>query len=271
MDRNRTIYDFGMNNGDDVEYYLKKGLKVVGVEANPDLCEVCLRRFDRPVADGDLVVLNLALADKSSTEPARFFVHKTNHVLSRMLEPSAETAADYEEILVPQRKASDIVQEYGEPYYIKIDVEHYDHKVLADLFAASIFPPFISAEAHSIDVFCLYVAHGYSFFNLVDGRSVHAEYKNAEIRTTDGKQKFSFRHHSAGPFGEDIASPWMAKDAFFWFLQSKGLGWKDIHATNLRMPNTIDQVPFERQIPFGEHMDDLFPSFIRALRDWMKC
>jgi hypothetical protein len=25
------IYDFGMNNGDDTEYYLKKGFRVVGV------------------------------------------------------------------------------------------------------------------------------------------------------------------------------------------------------------------------------------------------
>jgi len=31
------IYDVGMNNGDDCEYYLTKGYRVVAVEANPAL------------------------------------------------------------------------------------------------------------------------------------------------------------------------------------------------------------------------------------------
>lgn len=43
--RNGVIYDFGMHNGDDVEYYLKKGRKIVGVEANPSLVALCADRF----------------------------------------------------------------------------------------------------------------------------------------------------------------------------------------------------------------------------------
>lgn len=34
-----VIYDFGMNNGDDTEYYLLKGANVVGVDANLALCD----------------------------------------------------------------------------------------------------------------------------------------------------------------------------------------------------------------------------------------
>jgi FkbM family methyltransferase len=269
MDKKRIIYDFGMNNGDDVEYYLRKGCKVVGVEANPKHCNDCLRRFKHPITRGDLVVLNVALSDKSSTRPVRFFVHRTIHTMSQLLEPPAETASNYEEILVPQRKASEIVKDYGEPYYIKIDVEHVDHLVIADLFAASIFPTFISAESHLIDVFCLFVAHGYTFFNLVDGGTVNIKYKNADIQTPSGKQKFSFEYNSAGPFGEDIKSPWMTQDVFFRFLQLGDLGWKDIHATKIRMSNTtstINMAQFKRQISFRDHMYDLVPSFIRGLK-----
>jgi FkbM family methyltransferase len=256
MDKERIVYDFGMHNGDDVEYYLRKGCKVVGVEANPNLCDDCSRRFKHPITRGDLVVLNVALSDKSSAKPVRFFVHKTNHVISQLLEPSAENASNYEEILVPQRKASEIVKDYGEPYYIKIDVEYMNHIVIADLFAASIFPTFISAESHVIDVFCLFVAHGYTFFNLVYGGTVHIKYKNTDIQTPSGNQTFSFQYHSAGPFGEDIKSPWMTKDVFFRFLQLGGLGWQDIHATKIRMPNTTSTI----------YMYDLVPSFIRSLK-----
>jgi FkbM family methyltransferase len=238
MAGHRTIYDFGMNNGDDVDYYLKKGFRVVGVEANPHLCTDCLLKFDDAVTRGDLVVLNFALTEGASNEATPFFIHKTNHVLSRIVEPPKDTADDYSVIMVPQRKASDIVRDYGGPHYIKIDVEHFDHRVLADLFGASIFPTFISAEAQSIQVFPLLAAH-YKFFNLVEGRSVSIDYKDANIRTADGEQKFSFNHHSAGPFGEDIVSPWLTRDAFSRLLPKKGLGWKDIHATNIRMPQTL--------------------------------
>src|SRR5215471_4359647 len=106
MDKKRIVYDFGMNNGDDVDYYLRKGCQVVGVEANPKLCDDCLRRFEHPVTRGDLVILNVALSDKSSAKPVRFFVHKTLHTMSQLLEPSAESASKYEEILVQQRRAS---------------------------------------------------------------------------------------------------------------------------------------------------------------------
>ena len=231
MAGHRIIYDFGMNNGDDIEYYLKKGFKVVGVDGNPELCKACSTRFEQQIASGDLHIVNAALSQTSSIKSTRFYIHKTNHVLSRILPPPQETACDYIKIFVPQRKASEVVQEYGEAHYIKIDVEHFDPKVVADLFGASIFPTFISAELHSIDVFWLLVAHGYTSFNLVEGRSVSSKYKSTHIQTPNGRQTFSFKQHSAGPFGEDITTPWMTKEAFFRFLQLKHLGWKDIHAT----------------------------------------
>ena len=46
-----VIYDFGRNNGDDVEYYLLEADKVVGVEANPILCDEVRRRFPAEIAE----------------------------------------------------------------------------------------------------------------------------------------------------------------------------------------------------------------------------
>jgi hypothetical protein len=68
-----VIYDFGLNIGDNIEYYLKKGFKVVGVDANLKLCGLCGKRFAKEVAEGRLVILNFVLSGHSSPELAVSF------------------------------------------------------------------------------------------------------------------------------------------------------------------------------------------------------
>ena len=62
----KIIYDFGMNNGDDLAYYLKKGTKVVGVEANPELCTLAEKRFADEIQNGSLIVLNCILTTENT-------------------------------------------------------------------------------------------------------------------------------------------------------------------------------------------------------------
>ena len=69
------IYDFGMNEGSDTDYYLAKGFKVVAVEANSMLCSQAERRFAQQIADGRLVLLNVALARADVKEPVVFYLH----------------------------------------------------------------------------------------------------------------------------------------------------------------------------------------------------
>ena len=38
------IFDVGLHHGDDAAYYLSKGFRVVGIEANPQLAERCGRK-----------------------------------------------------------------------------------------------------------------------------------------------------------------------------------------------------------------------------------
>jgi len=264
-----TVYDFGMNNGDDVEYYLKKGLRVVGVEANPALADYCRARFRKQVAEETLVILNVALTSAPSSDLVPFYVHKHNHVLSQILRPSEDALSDFEEIHVAQRRASDIVNTYGQPYYIKIDIEHHDQVVLADLFDSNIRPPHISAESHSIEVFCRMVAAGYTSFNLIDGPSVSRLYERAVISTVTGPMVHSFNPHCAGPFAEDIASPWFDPDSFFRYLAAVGLGWKDIHATTVDVPRVVYRSP-EPLLSFRQHVYDLLPSFRRSVVERFK-
>jgi hypothetical protein len=120
------------------------------------------------------------------------------------------------------------------PYYIKIDIEHYDEHILRALFKNGIRPPFLSVEAHSIRVFAVLLElGGYNSFKLVDGASIPERYGSHSIVTSTGWERYSFSRHSAGPFGNDIDGDWMTGDNFYRHLALQGLGWVDIHATNV--------------------------------------
>lgn len=236
-----VIYDFGANNGDDIPYYLKKADLVVAVEANPALCRQIEERFAAEMAAGRLRVENCVLVAEGAASEARevwFYLHKRHHVLGQFPEPDASVIRDYERVLLPAQSVMEIVRRHGAPYYIKIDIEGYDESVLKELFRNGVRPPFISAESHSAVVFALLVGMGeYRAFKLVDGGTVAKKYRNQRIGVEGGGQEvYSFPAHSAGPFGDDIGGEWMNADDLFAELAEVGLGWKDIHATNLVEP-----------------------------------
>ena len=93
--------------------------------------------------------------------------------------------------------------------------------MLNNLFAAGIFPPEVSAEALSASVFATLAANGYTAFNLVAGEAI---------------AKHGFNRNSAGPFGQDIWTPWEDADTFLYTLASAFLGWRDIHASRTVLP-----------------------------------
>jgi FkbM family methyltransferase len=216
----RVIYDFGANNGVNLDYYLGKD-RVVAVEANARLCDEIADRFAEAIEQGRLVVLKVALSDREAGGTVPFYIHKTNHLLSRLTPPRTLAPEQYEIVQVECRTAASIVREYGPPAYVKIDLEDFDGAVLKSLFSAGIFPAEVSAEAGSVDVFALMAANDYDSFTLVDGSSV---------------AKRGFPEHSAGPFGEDIGGRWDDADTFLYTLAGEGLGWKDIHASRVIPP-----------------------------------
>ena len=127
---------------------------------------------------------------------------------------------------------TDLVEKYGNPYYIKIDLENYDDIILEELFINNIVPNYISAESNNIKTFALMISYGkYNSFKLVNGSDVHIIYKNHKIETLNGYQDYSFPIYSAGPFGNDINGPWISTENFFYLLANENLGWKDIHCS----------------------------------------
>ena len=230
----KIIYDFGSNNGDNIPYYLLKSDLVIAVEANPELCNLIKNRFNKEIEDKKLIVENCILISKISSPTNKFYLHKERHLLSQFPKPKPEILNKFNEVTIISKNVIEIIKKYGEPYYIKIDLENYDHIILKEIFINNIKPKYISAESTFIDIYCLMIILGeYKSFKLVNGDNVQFVYGGGKIETLHGKEEYSFPANSAGPFGNDIIGPWISPENFFHLLAHKGLGWKDIHCSSI--------------------------------------
>lgn len=243
-------YDIGANNGDDIPYYLQKSDFVIAVEANPELCNYMQKRFQNEIRNRRLVIENCVLLEDKKEGKIPFYIHKDNHVISQFPRPKKKIE-NFKQVELPGKSVDQLFKMYGFPYYVKIDVERYDHVILNTMFSLGINPRYLSAECHKIKVFLLLVSNeAYQSFKVVKGYEVTRLYKNHCIQTKNGEKViYSFPHHSAGPFGEDIKGEWMNSESLFNQLKREGLGWKDIHAkaeinNNKRGLNKISRLKY---------------------------
>jgi FkbM family methyltransferase len=227
--RRPLVYDVGMNNGDDAAYYLRKGFDVVGIDAHAGLCAQCTTRFAKEIAEGRMRVVNVGVGAREGT--LDFYPNDAEDPISTF-HPGYWTDRSFSQpVPVAVRTLSSIIREHGDPYFVKIDVEFFDHVALLDLLRAGIVPEYVSAEAQLIDVYCALVAMGYERFKLVVGKTIPQTFRDRDLRALDGSV---FRHEfspiSSGPFGEDIPGEWLDKDQALRRLLEVGLGWVDLHA-----------------------------------------
>mgnify|MGYP006277635305 FL=1 len=169
--------------------------------------------------------------EEEQSKSVPFYIHKGNHVLSQFPHPESDLQM-FQQVDLPGKSVAQLFHEYGFPYYVKIDIEHYDHILLRAMFENGIVPEYISAEVHSIEVFLLLAClGGYDSFKLVEAKNVSSTFKNHSFKDRNGEEiTYSFPHHSAGPFGEDIVGRWHDSEEVFRMLKKRGLGWRDIHA-----------------------------------------
>src|SRR4249919_3215564 len=139
----KVIFDLGMNNGDDTAFYLSRGFNVVALDANPTLCERAQQRFSALIDDGRLTVINAAICDKNGT--ATFFVNLDNdHWSSLDVGWASRNETRYRQVSVSCLTLSSLIDEFGPPYYLKVDVEGVDQSVLEQLKDRSLLPLYVS-------------------------------------------------------------------------------------------------------------------------------
>lgn len=222
------IYDVGLHNGDDARYYLDKGFRVVGIDANPAFCALCEDRFAEEIRLDRMRVINVGVGP--GVGEFDFYVNERESQISTFA-PQAGNDDPWTVVRVAMRPLSSIIVEHGEPHFVKIDVEHLDHLVLEDLRQAGIHPPFVSTEAHRMEAFEALIAMGYRDYKLIRGEQVPALYGCWDITLRDGQRRaYAFQPLSSGPFGDDIPGDWLSAEAARSELVRTGLGWVDVHA-----------------------------------------
>ena len=215
------IFDLGMHRGEDTEFYLKKGYRVVGVEADPELAEHCRQRFAARIADGTVTVIEGAIVakDRVGQGPLRFYKNTTNSVWGtadpQWRDRNVRFGSPSDEIEVHPVDLGAILKEHGVPYYMKIDLEGADRFCLDYLQDGSECPPYLSIEdekvdlsrlMHDLDVLC---ALGYRRFRTVQQQTI----PNSVYQGTDRFGRtiaHQFEVHASGPFGADLIG-WMSR------------------------------------------------------------
>jgi FkbM family methyltransferase len=163
---NDLIYDIGMHNGNDAAFYLACGFRVLAVEADPDLVAAANRRFKVEIESGKLVVLNVGIAEHSST--AEFWINEVRPALnsfSRRL--TARSGEPHHSLSIQCRRLDGILSEYGIPLYMKIDIEGNDI-VCCDQLSTGAKPHYISVEMSRVELLLKLRDLGYDRFKLIN-------------------------------------------------------------------------------------------------------
>ncbi|MDR3630588.1 MAG: FkbM family methyltransferase [Desulfocapsaceae bacterium] len=220
-----TVFDLGMNNGDDTEYYIKKGYRVVAVEANSILCGRAEQRFAREVAQGSLVIVNAAIWDAYTKKT--FFVNLENDHWSSLEKGWAgRDDSRFTEMEVECVTLGHLFALYGVPRYLKIDVEGVDDLVLKQLMDLRYVPLYVSVEdcRFGYEYMSTLRAVGYDGFKLLDQSTVGS--------LTDGSVSHSFKSGSSGPFGEGVPGEWLSHDRI---VQQYSTTVRDLQGTRLAL------------------------------------
>jgi len=223
-----------LNNGDDSHYYLEKGLTVVGIDANPRSCQECTIRFAREIAQGRMRIINVGIGASETT--STFYVNGTIDTLSTFrperFDDKEWAPKSWEKISIDVVRLSTLISQFGDPYFIKLDIEYLDEAALIDLNNSRITPQFISAEAHDLAVHTTLLNMGYRKFKTVVGAEVNARFGETTIRRIDGTRiSHSFPLGSSGPFGDDLPGPWLDSAAALTQLIQANFDWIDLQAS----------------------------------------
>jgi FkbM family methyltransferase len=162
----RLIFDIGMHRGEDTDFYLKKGFRVVAVEANPSLCQNARQRFAGYLQSEQLAIVNVGLWD--TTGAMTFYRNLDNDDWSSFhRDAGTREGTRYEEMQIECVTIAMLLSRYGVPYYMKIDVEGADKIILNDIAQLEARPRFISAEEYGIGVIKDLRRLGYDRFQIV--------------------------------------------------------------------------------------------------------
>jgi FkbM family methyltransferase len=253
------VYDVGLHDGADTAYYLYLGLRVVAFEAVPTLAHAAAERFAAEIAAGRLQIVNVGISASSGV--ARFWICDDHSDWSSFdLRIASRNGCGHHAIEIPTACFATLVEEYGVPYYCKIDIEGSDGLCLQAL-RPDLCPPYISVELQRFpgdDPLRRLSELGYRRFKIIDQtrfcsveptihRLLHAPYPigpatrelNRVARARLSHHGWRFQIGSSGAIGPATPGRWLgpraARRVQSWvhgYERNRSLSeWFDLHAT----------------------------------------
>lgn len=213
------VFDVGLHQGEDSEFYLKKGFNVVAIEANPILCQIARERFQDYCATGCLTILNLAIAEKSG--PTTFFMNEKVSVWGTTsvawANRNEKLGARSSEVTVDGVEFAALLERFGVPYYLKIDIEGADLLCVEALKHIASRPKYLSIESSKtvwsdlIYEFDLLTRLGYSKFKLVNQEDVPKQ--KCPFPPQEGAYiDHAFSVGASGLFGGEVPGSWLSRE-----------------------------------------------------------
>jgi len=245
--KDRLIFDVGGNDGADTWYYLRKGFRVVVVEAIPELAESLGRVFQAQIAAKRLVVEAVAIADDEGE--VTFTINEERTEWSSAHGAAKASAGSNRTVTVPATTLASLVVRHGPPHYIKVDIEGGELSAINSLsgIPTDDLPQLLSFEINPRfgEVLERLYELGFRRFQLVRQGAGFLPYPPRPSR--EGLDyPCTFTSNMSGPFGEDLPETnWvglveiiqciMKAQAEMQASKARGEnpGWYDVHAARL--------------------------------------
>jgi FkbM family methyltransferase len=211
------VFDVGLHHGQDTDFYLKKGFRVVAFEADPSNAAFCRERFADAIASGRLTIIEGAITEDATRlgiETVKFFRNEDhslwgstnedwaarNKVLGTTNETIAVAAVDFEKCL----------EEYGVPHYLKADIVGSETICLRALLKFENKPDYISIRSEKLVFgkleyeFDLLEQLGYDRF-----KAVKQDFE--KVRSDLGGELYEWEEGASGPFGKETTGSWKSR------------------------------------------------------------
>jgi FkbM family methyltransferase len=234
------IYDIGMHKGEDAEFYLRKGFRVIAFEADTDLVRSCRKRLSEFVDRRRLTIVEGAILDSDAIDAGqsrvRFYknvdVPALGTVCADWAESNARQGNSSIAVDVDAINLAGVIQEHGIPHFMKIDIEGCDMACVRLLRRFRERPDFLSVESdktsfanieREIDVL---VDLGYDRFQAVEQSGIHQS-QSPPYPSKEGEyvaQRFEFG--SSGLFGSELGGRWKTKHEILRQYRAIWLGYR---------------------------------------------